>query len=541
MTDFIPLKLKSEDFEVEYELVPIINPDLEKTERQLKIINGTSTIDERLAEIDECILKYNRDINKLVNNTDTLDNAISVTSGVLTGLIDVFFVGEWNFKEAKDFTNREVNNKVVDFAKKQPDYDRYCNYALEGKGGPRRLPKNPDKLETAVNFLEWRFHLPGDGAYKTGKFGISGSSHRLDDLCHHPTLVGLLCCVLVQFSDDPKTKYVNSLGETIQLSISINEYGNFVGNNFFAKIFSGTINWFINCAKVIANRKGHLMSDMATSAGVPGSLVSIITELAEIPCFRDEQFLKKLRKAYINGIGTEKKQIDLKLFNALFEGANNKLDIRTEKAIVHELKRQAFPVVLNEILVRSFYFIRRFIKELKEKDSLEYIDWSSIIPLNNRTIVRMMTIASGTFMTVDLADAAIRSATKSVDGFTFASNMLLRVNFVGIGRFSIAVCFDLGMGIKKSIKTSERIKLQSEQIDLLNAKVYYSQADMWLAAESTGESINQIYGLIYDSKKIINDGFLEIVDSIDNIEKTSKQIAEKDPKLISEIIDVLKW
>ncbi len=284
---------------------------------------------------------------------------------------------------------------------------------------------------------------------------------------------------------------MNKYGEDINIPVTINKYGNFVGKNAVTKMFAGVINWFITCAKTIANRKGHLMSDIATSASIPGSFLSTIAELASIPCFRNEDFLLKLRDAYKNGIGTGKGQINLGILNKLFEGAQSKLDVVTEKAVLHEMKRQAMPVVINEVLVRASYFIRRFIKELKEKQDVRALEWKNVIPFNNRTIVRMMTIATGTFTTIDMADAAVHAATKSVDALTFFSNMILRVNPVGVGRFAVAVSVDAGMGVSRAVKRNQRIKLQEEQILLLDAKVYYKQAGMWIAAENTGETLEQ--------------------------------------------------
>ena len=101
----------------------------------------------------------------------------------------------------------------------------------------------------------------------------------------------------------------------------------------------------------------------------------------------------------------------------------------------------------------------------------------------------MMTIATGTFTAIDMADAAVYAATKSIDISTFFSNMLLRVNFVGVGRFAVAVVSDTGMGVSRSIKQNQRIKLQREQLLLLDAKVYYKQAGMWIAAEDAGETL----------------------------------------------------
>lgn len=539
METIADLKSSCDGFDVEFELLPIVDIEKVKDERERRIIAGTAEVEERLSVVRDKIVKLNEDIDRLTNHADGIDYAIAVTSGIVTGIIDVTLVGEWNFAAAKKDTHKEINSKVVAFAKKFPDYTTYCNFALEGKKTPRRKPKDPNRLETAIEFLEWKFPLPGDSAYKSGNFGIDGNTHRLDDMCHHPTLVGLVCCIIVQFTGS--TRYVNKYGEDINIPITINSYGNFVGKNPVTKLFAGIINWFITCAKTIANRKGHLMSDIATPAGVPGSFLSIITELASIPCFRNEDFLMKLRDAYKNGIGTGKGQIDLGAFNKLFEGAQSKLDVTTEMAVMHELKRQAIPVVMNEIFVRASYFIRRFIRELKVKNDVKAIEWKNVIPFNNRTIVRMMTIATGTFTTIDMADAAIRASVKSVDATTFFSNMLLRVNFVGVGRFAVAVTTDVGMGVSRAIKRNQRIKLQEQQILLLDAKVYYKQAGMWIAAENTGETLEKVYEMMEKTTKTFARTVDEIKDSLGSIGEMAPAIEKKNPGLIDDITDILNW
>lgn len=539
MSTIVDFRSSCKDLDIEFEVLPIVDIDNIEDERQRQILKGEADINERLDEVQSKLDKLNADIDKLTNHADGIDYAIAVTSGIVTGIIDATIVGEWNFAEAKKDTYKKVNSKVIAFAKKQPDYVPYCNFALEGKGTPRRKPKDPDRLETAIEFLEWKFHLPGDGAYSSGNFGIDGSTHRLDDLCHHPTLVGLVCCIIVQFTGS--TMYVNKYGEDINIPITVNEYGNFVGKNPVTKLLSGVINWFITCARTIANRKGHLMSDIATSSSLPGSFLSTITELASIPCFRQEDFLIKLRDAFKNGIGTGKGQIDLGVFNKLFEGAQSKLDVTTEKAVMHELKRQAMPVVINEILVRASYFIRRFIKELKEKQDIKAIEWKNVMPFNNRTIIRMLTIATGTFTAIDMADAAIHSATKSVDVSTFFSNMILRVNFVGVGRFAVAVVADVSMGASKAIKRNQRIKLQEEQILLLEAKVYYKQAGVWVAAERTGQTLEEAYSMIEETTKIFAGTVDKIKCSLNNVGEMVPNIESKNPGLIGDISDILKW
>jgi hypothetical protein len=76
-----------------------------------------------------------------------------------------------------------------------------------------------------------------------------------------------------------------------------------------------------------------------------------------------------------------------------------KFDLRTEIGVAHEIGKQAIPVIINECIVRGFYFIRRFVMEIKANEikrigDLGKIDWKKTLPFKNRTIVRMLTISS---------------------------------------------------------------------------------------------------------------------------------------------------
>ena len=501
---------------VTFELVcPTDTPD----ENRARIQQGLSDVEQRLSVVNNKITELNADIDKLTNHADGIDYAIAVTCGIITGIIDSIFVGEWDFKNAKAVSNKQINDKVLDFAKKDPQYAEFIKN--------KRKNNDPDRLDNAIEFLENKFKLPGDGAYKGFKdLGITDASHHLDDFCHHPTLIGLLCCVLVQFTGS--ATYRSSSGAVVKTPIEVNEYGKLVSENKWGKILAGVINWFFNVAQTAANRKGHLLSDMAGSstsvgkgnegAGVPGSMLSLAKELSALPCFKDTNFAENLRKAYQNGIGSGDKQLDLGAFNSLFEGASSKVDMRTEMAVAHELKRQALPVIINEILVRGIYFVRRFILEMKEKDSIKDIEWANTLPFKNRTIVRMMTIATGTFTAVDMADAGIRAVIKS-GGFNPATlgNFVLNVNFVGVGRFAVAVATDVGMGVKKGIKENKRLDLVGQQLQLMNVKVSYQQADMWISAKDAGEAINKAYQMVVPTVETIVTEWAETDKKVDNI------------------------
>lgn len=392
------------------------------------------------------------EINNLTNHADGYDYAISVSCGIICGIIDIFIVDEWDFARGKKRANIDVNNKIIQFAKKQPEYLKFCD----------EHGRNPDKISTAIEFLETKFPLPGDAPWLCTGYDINGNvikdkkispkSHHLDDLSHHPTIVGLIACIIAQFTGTGT--YINSDNQIVKIPFDIDEDGNIEGKTPIAKVSAGIINWFFNVAK---NRYGHLMSDMGGTKnkpgggmGIPGTVMSLLKELSCLPCFNDSDFSKKLARAFQKGIGTKSGQINLGVFNCLFEGADSKIDYRTENAIKNELKRQCIPVAINETVVRSFYFIKHFIIEMKDKKNIDKIDIKNIIPINNRTIVRMIAISSGTFSAIDMVDAAINGVVKSGGNTVeLGRQILLRVNFVGIGRFTMAVGMDAFMEIRK--------------------------------------------------------------------------------------------
>ncbi|MCM1162014.1 MAG: hypothetical protein NC412_12425 [Roseburia sp.] len=307
-------------------------------------------------------------------------------------------MGDWDFTNAKAIANEEINNKIMKFANKirkgerKPEVESLNEavvylekkYPLPGDNdwnvkadfinrAKREYGFQKGKYKEAVAFMNEHFPKPDGSLWGVEENHIEIKTHRLDDFYHHPTLIGLICSILVQFTG--KADYYNSAGEIFSYPVDVNDYGEFVGKNPIAKMFSGIINWFFQASKTIENRNGHLMSDMAGSKnstgkgmGITGMIMSTLKELSALPEIRETEFPEKLRKAYQNGIGDKKSQINLGAFNSLFDGArSSKFNYRTERAVGHELKRQSVPVILNEMIVRAFYFIRHFIEEMKEK------------------------------------------------------------------------------------------------------------------------------------------------------------------------------
>ena len=536
MNTISSLKTQDDILEVEYD---VISPIEVSGNRDREVIRRSILdLDDRMAKNQVVIDELNLDIERLTNHADGFDYAISVCSGVLCGFIDSFYVGEFNFSELKADANKHANKFVEKYAK------------LNGWDGNRGL-------KSAVEFLEKKFPVDQDNVWKDT--GISSTRlHHLEDLAHHPTPCGLLFAILVSFFRcavfvDKEGKWHFQLLDTDP---------NKLAELLIPILLSGILRWLVYVAEskyfekegsklpapikkllkgieytpgvlqvlqVAVNWFGHLASDMAGSKqtagggmGVPGLFLSLLKEISSLPFLKDTKLPKLVSDWY----------------------SKDKIDMRTELAIIKYVGKQSIPVIVNESIVRTFYFVRHLISEKRSVESWKDVNWSNVKPWGNRTINRMLTIATSTFTVFDVADAAIRSLIKNganLQNPKLYADFVLRVNFVGIGRFAIAIGTDIYMGHKKEKLRSERMYRQSEQILLGTTKVYYKQADMWISAKDTSETIDKMEEAAFVSVKYMQESLSEIGLTIESIALYKEDIEIHNPGLLDKISKILKY
>ena len=510
------IKLVDDDFEVEFNIGfhdEFFSDKLENLTIEKEIEKGISDVNKSIEINDNKIAELNEEIGRLTNNADGLDYTIAVSSGIIASLIDVFWVGEFNLERGRKWSDEKINNIVVKIAQKQ------------GYKG--------DSLEDSITFLEKKFPLASDS--NTADFG-GGLQHHLRDFAHHPSIFGLFFSMLTQFTG-------KAYGTKTNGSFMIVDVKNkkLIGEDLPQKILFGTVFWFF-----------HLVSDMAGSSnspgagtGIPGPLLSFAKLLSSLPIFKntqtgDNKFSLLISKLF-NGTLLAKRDENGKIIPETVK----RFDFRAEIGVVYELGRQAVPVIINECVVRSFYFLRRFTKEIKTNNisklsELNQINWKNTLPFNNRTIARMLTIATGTFTLIDLGDAAIRGAIKSGGNMAvFTKEFILRVNFVGVGRFVIAVGVDVTMGVQKEKRRNERIFLMSQQLHLMNARIFYFQANTWKSAENTLKSIEEVKVLVENTFNITIKTWKQNKKSIDNIGNYVTNATKYNPNLDNDILDIL--
>lgn len=583
-----------EDFIVEYDVLPAYNSEEFKDARRKEIAEAIAALDEKSDELNAKIANLNIDIDRLTNHADGLDYTIAVASGVLCGLIDSFVVGEFNYDEALKKSKENVNNyveqkaeklrnketveKAIENAKKKATEKGEKLSASDIKDLKDKISKGLENkydkikafdaengtskaLQRAIKKLEEVYKIPSDNLFSGAGIGVDATTHHLDDLAHHPTVLGLVAAVAgtlfragIFTSKDGKwsVKFAKpDMKEMLQMWVPI--------------VISGVLTWLVFNVKskykseideklpkpiqkllvalaevpaaikilsIANNWLGHLVSDMAGSStsagkgrdgmGIPGLFISMFKEISSIP---------PLNLTPLPGV-----------VNEIF--SNERFDMRHELALLSELGRQAIPVILGDIMVRTFYFVRHLVSELKVHKDLKLVNWRNVIPFNNRTIARMITIESGTFTAIDLADAAIRSAIEAGPPTTpaFWSKFILKVNFVGIGRFVIAVGTDVGMGIKRQKLIKERMQYNAENNMLQVCKLYYLQEDMWIEVVDTEKAINDMCSTAEKSMIYFAESWDDIKDNLEKIQQIDiVEVEKRNPGLISDLNYILKW
>lgn len=368
-----------------------------------------TSIDDALAQAEVELVVLNEtveSIKELKPQCDKLDYILAASSGALCGVIDIFLVGKPGESPLGDITDKWYADRVKGFARK-------LGWEYKGKD-----PEDPKKImASAIKFLGDKFGVPYDqtGLGDAGKsvFDLNPTNHHFKSLAHNPSLLGLFFSILDQFSN---TSHFVSNGQLISLQQAKDGW-ELKGNNIPSKLFCGFINWF-----------GHLMSDVSGSdksaakgnrgMGIPSPLWTWSNDIIVIKS-----------KLGLSVSETDKAMNELAL--EIFEKG---YDTRFQTA-------QAIPVLLNELLVRLIYSIRRLFKYFKETPKTERsfkLMWKACEPFSNPTVKRMLTVAHGTFCLVDVGDAVGRSFVSGGDTFNVVE-FVLRLNVVGVGRFAISL------------------------------------------------------------------------------------------------------
>lgn len=413
-------------------------------------------LDRRLRQLDGEIGRYTVDTNGVFY-------AYAVACGILTGWMDSEFFAEGALVSPDiGFSHRQVNAFIQNYAK------------ARGLGR--------DRLKDAIAELEKAFPVAQDNAWKGAVARVTPKNHHLADLAHHPTPLGLAAALAVQFLR--VGAFVNRDGEWHFVFVETSKED--VAAIVAPAVITGILNWLVAMAEegyesasgeeapaairrlahVVAstpailevarcadNWFGHLVSDMGGSKstpgggmGIPGVFLSLFYELSALPGIRDTGLTEVLDDLY----------------------ENHKLDLRHELAYSEHVEGMAWPVIFNELFVRIGCMVLHLEKELLEKGELRGVNWRYVFPFANRTVDRMLLVATMTFNAVDTADAALRAAIESGGNWVvFSGRFVARYNYVAAGRAALAIAREVSNERREAQLIHERMILMGAKADMM--------------------------------------------------------------------------
>ena len=398
---------------------------------------------------------------------DKIDCLIAASSGMLTAMMDILWVGEFSLVHAQDIGTKQINKFVIAIAQRI--------------AAAKRKPSPKDDLKSCIKFLEKEYPLASDRLIND--FG-GGLQHHLRDFSHHASPFGLVCSILNQFTEHGYG--TDTAGNLIKPNLPKSDA---IGTSFKEKISLGVVSWFF-----------HLISDMAGSSGskgrgtgIPGPILSLAKVMSTTPLFKE--------------ITIRYKDDDIgfsvwisKLFNGTAFGYTDqndliRFDLRTELGVAEYFAKQSVPVIMNQCIVRSFYFVRRLAVDFSEKKikslaDLKNLEADRFLPFTeNRTITHMITISSGVFSIVDGADAIVQAKIRNANvSSKVFPGILFRLNFAGICSFAISIKNEIKY-IEQNVKSVVNKKTKIEQILELQSGQYDSISQINVEVEMDNRNL----------------------------------------------------
>lgn len=399
------------------------------------------------ADIDAELERFNQELQAYRCDAGMEDYALAALCGILAGAVDAFLIKQ-----------TEITKESVTAFPGQ-----LLNCLLRQAGGKK--PKTNEAIPHAA--------IPKGVVYTIPQIaGISG----------HATTVGLVATLLGQLSDSGMMRYDGEKLHMLPEGISRSDGVWIAGTAAIA----ATMKWLYNATdqepmpagslktlgklrqvmhassmmadivKAVDKWQKHLPGDIKgwqekkhEDMGIDAMFFSLLTVLATSPTLKGTRLasvVEKYRKAERKGI--------------------------TAIPLAQALAQQAVPVLLNEALVRAAYFTTRLARELAAHEDVNDIEWENVMPFGNRAIDRMLTIASMTFTTADIADATVHAIIESEgNGVLFGAAFVKRANVVGIGRAAVAVYRDVSADREEVALLEERRLLMEARTERITAQL----------------------------------------------------------------------
>lgn len=408
-----------------------------------------------MATTNSLIATNDRDVNLILHKDtcDKYDYLTAVACGAIGGIVDIFLVGAPGDSILGKWTDTQVDNTILAFAKKM---------------GWKPRAGSEGNVKSAIGFFEKKFKVnydqrkPGDVG---DIFNIAPGTHHMMSLAHSPDIVGLFFSILNQFTST-STFIVD--GQLITINTHTFELQ---GGNFLMKIMCGIGNWI-----------GHLLSDVAGSSGAHGRGTGIVMPFYEL-----------FGLCKFGSFGSDKKD----LAEIAMEAFTNGYDFRFGLTM-------SIPVVITELSIRLIWSLRQrfqYKRPLKE----------CIPTMKHGNLRIMLLVGHGTLCLMDGIDAGIRSGGDALLFFT-RLNLVAWFRLVTLAFKEVCIRLGIADALSRELEAFKRINqaLQDylstlEKIDIERYKqevAQYNKFEEILLSANTEKELNQSLLILFKENDI---------------------------------------
>lgn len=366
-----------------------------------------------------------------------------------------------------------------------------------------------DKYKSACAFLK-KAIVPEIQHAVPAPLAAFGKTY-LSELSNHPSLAGLAFSIATQFSG---YKYYFTADGIIGKKKVPSYYvrGKTVEEKFFFALFY----WVFGLAYSAWASKRMILEELK----IPKAILGIIKEFSKskwvelaLGTDKPEEWISKWLKEAFMPSDKQKAAV------AAVDTAKEKFDL--EKLAVATLKDEyahITMVLVNECILRAFYFLRKFTLEIKTIDltspeQILELDYESLIPKNNRVVTRMSLIASAAYLGVNVATVSVKEIGAAQMGPHAGAKVLLTgINVAGVGYFAYACIAD-----KDNIKEDFRVQFER----LTNwRKTHFAKPVAGGVLSAEMQDVFSVLGLSTDATRLLYS--LEALAVEYDIEKTKK-------------------
>ena len=385
---------------------------------------------------------------------------MAVASGFLTGTLSMFHLSEKQLTAIEGFKEKNWKPLIINCANfagyKKRDYNGATQYLLNHS--VRTIQKN-GKVKEVLSVLP-----------------------------NHPSLTGLVFSIVAQYCG--KAVVLSENGKITMQKLPV-YYA--IGETSAEKLVCAVFYWLFNLAADEAVSKRHIIDEL----GLSKVLLKKMKEFANLSFMKSipndfeeaEHSFSDWIKKTITGteLYCEQKDDDQKI-HPLFSMMGIALNIAED----------AFPVLINECLVRSTYILLRICDVVKERNITSFTELcevpaDAVLPTDERILSKMCLIASATFSGVNIAGAVLKGIQgKKAGGKKFADTFFAELNVAGIGRFIFACAAeskywgsDIRILLQKNFRKNGSTSSQSEEhmeedsafqsllLDAIQARILY--------------------------------------------------------------------